>query len=437
MMKKTMVWLAASALMLTGCSSQAEQPELPVTLKILGEDEIDFNEKYGYVFGGTHPNYKIEFISVDDARREGEEALSVYSRLIEQKQPDVVLLPGYLYTELPDKGIFTPLSDFIHRDQYNFTEITPAVAGLLKDDAGEVIGLTPAFTGSGLFYNKKIFKKYGMPTPTDQMSWDELFELAQRFPSTADGEKQYGYFSYEQYHPFMVALAVGQSKGLTLYNGKSFMLENDSWKRVFQQVTDCYKARVCADSSSMEIAAGSSREATQKANHPFLQGNIAMANDSTELYSLLSSEDYRSADLEWGLISLPDSELVPGTGSNIRITDFVSIPSNASQKEGAWEFINYVTSDHYGRMIAQAYSGQLPTRLSQEEKEGEASAFYAFDRMDNQLFDSLRTIDSNLYEIGQAYFNELIVNQITVDDAIKQMQAELYAKPKMANGRTK
>ncbi|MWC30606.1 ABC transporter substrate-binding protein [Paenibacillus sp. MMS18-CY102] len=436
MAKKFIVLLAFISMILMSCSNRAEQSDKPVTLKVLGTSEMLFNEQYGNVFVATHPNYSIEFISASDPILNGEDPLSAYSRLMDQQKPDVVILSNNMYTYLTGKGKLVSLNDYINNDEYNLSDVTPAVLSFLKNDAGELYGLTPTFTGTGLYYNKKLFKEYGVPAPTNGMTWDELFVLAQRFPTSNNGEKQFGYYSYDAYNPFLMALHVGQSKGLSLYNGKSFTFETESWKHIIEQVADCFKQQICFDRSTAKSAATTNREEMEKRSYPFLQGNIALAMDSSDLYSLLIMNKDRYADLDWGLVTMPGSEETQGAGTNINLTDIVSIPSDASEKEGAWTFINYVAGDQYARLLPRVNPGHLPVRLGPEGAQGEASAFYAFDRINDGLFDSLRELPmaviSKLDEIGPANFNDILSNKMTVDDAIKQMQNEMQAELNIA-----
>jgi len=58
---------------------------------------------------------------------------------------------------------------------------------------GKLYGLAPTFNSKALFYNVDLFGEYGIDPPTDSMSWEEVLNLARRFPKDGDPEtKAYG-----------------------------------------------------------------------------------------------------------------------------------------------------------------------------------------------------------------------------------------------------
>ncbi|MDG0873339.1 extracellular solute-binding protein [Paenibacillus thiaminolyticus] len=43
-------------------------------------------------------------------------------------------------------------------------------------------GLSPTFVSSAVYYNKDLFEQYGVTPPQDKMTWEQLLDLAARFP---------------------------------------------------------------------------------------------------------------------------------------------------------------------------------------------------------------------------------------------------------------
>ncbi|WP_164744392.1 ABC transporter substrate-binding protein [Paenibacillus xylaniclasticus] len=395
-----------------------------------------FNEQYGNVFLATHPNYDLRFISAADYILNGVEPIEAFNQLMDKEKPDIVLLSSNDYTYLTGKEKLAPLNSYINKNRHNISDITPGIMDFLKNDAGEIFGLAPTFTGTGLYYNKKLFEENGVPLPTNGITWDELFILAQRFAGSNNEGEVFGYYSNDVENPFMMALNIGQNKGLTLYNGKTFALGTEPWKHVFQQVADCFKERICWDPSQTDSMPTTDRGAIEKRSYPFLQGNVALALDSSYLYYLLKSNQERYKDLDWGLVTMPGSGEHPVTGTNIYLTDIFSIPSDSIQQDEAWEFIEYVTGDQYSRLLPRLNPDDLPVRLTEERKNDETSVFYAFDRISNHLYDSLRQLSSSaiqkLDETGRANMNNVIMGQMTLEEAIQNIEFEIEAKMSQA-----
>ena len=81
------------------------------------------------------------------------------------------------------------ISDTMTEDEkFNKETLIPGLLDYMKEmGGGKLYGLSPSFYSQVIFYNKDMFNKYGIPLPEDRMSWEKVFELAQRFPT--DGAK--------------------------------------------------------------------------------------------------------------------------------------------------------------------------------------------------------------------------------------------------------
>lgn len=56
--------------------------------------------------------------------------------------------------------------------------------------------MAPSISTRALFYNKDLFDRYGVPYPTNAMTWDDVLALAKRFPTKGEGEGRiYGFGS--------------------------------------------------------------------------------------------------------------------------------------------------------------------------------------------------------------------------------------------------
>ncbi|GJM68568.1 hypothetical protein HMSSN036_07840 [Paenibacillus macerans] len=72
------------------------------------------------------------------------------------------------------------------------------------------------------------------------MTWEEMFKLAGQFPAVNENhEPQYGLYHRDSSNPFMMALKVGESSGLSFNNSEHITLNTESWKQIFENVTDC------------------------------------------------------------------------------------------------------------------------------------------------------------------------------------------------------
>ncbi|AJY74337.1 hypothetical protein VN24_06810 [Paenibacillus beijingensis] len=393
-------------------------------------NEQTFNQKYGNLFLATHPNYDLNVISVMEHLKPGEDINQVVESLVTKENPDLLSLQMDLFAVLKEQGRLASFTDWIKKDKFDLTGYTPGVLDQMKDEQGHLYGLAPTFVGSALYYNKKLFETNNIPFPTDLMTWDDVFAVAQRFPNKAGSDTpQIGFYHPNSSNPFLMALRIGDSSGLSLYNAQKFTLSTKAWEGVFQNVTECFKAQACFDGSHADTSQTTSIEVMQKRNHPFLGGNIAMAIDDSSLYRTLLTNKQRYPDLDWGIVSFPISNEHPDMGNNIALNEVLSIPLHAKEPEGAWEFINYVCGADYARMLPRVNPDELPARQSAGNEDDMLGSFYKLERVNNQMTNKLRELPrpviAKMDEVSQTYIPDILADKTTVSEALQMMEQEL------------
>jgi multiple sugar transport system substrate-binding protein len=318
----------------------------------------------------------------------------------------------------------------INKYKYNTSGFTPGIIDYFKDDQNQLFGLTPTFIGIGLYYNKSLFSKNGIPSPTDSMTWDEVFQHAKRFPTSVDSNKpQFGYYDKDSGNPFLMALRIGEGSGLSFYTNNTFTFSSKSWENIFQNVTDCFKSRVCADKKLLSSSFGTDRDAAEKRNYPFLAGNIAMAIHDSSLYRTLTANKDRFPDLDWGVIPLPSNADHLGVSNGIMMNDIFSIPTNAGALDAAWEFIQYVCGEEYTRLLPNINPQELPARVPSEWSDEKLKPFYKLERITNTTINTLRSLPvpviTKMDEVSQKQVADILADKITVPDALKAIEFEL------------
>lgn len=104
------------------------------------------------------------------------------------------VIPDIIYSSkgidgLRELGMVEPIDDLMKIYEMDETSINPSVVSLIRsyDDKGSMVGV-PTFSDTlTLFYNKEIFDMFGVPYPTDHMTWDETFELAKKLTGERNG----------------------------------------------------------------------------------------------------------------------------------------------------------------------------------------------------------------------------------------------------------
>ncbi|MFD0620935.1 ABC transporter substrate-binding protein [Paenibacillus sp. GCM10027629] len=104
------------------------------------------------------------------------------------------VVPDIIYTSkgidaLKDLDMVEPIDELSKIYGMDISSIDPSIVSLFRsfDDKGSMIGV-PTFADTyTLFYNKEIFDMFGVPYPTDHMTWDETIELAKKMTGERDG----------------------------------------------------------------------------------------------------------------------------------------------------------------------------------------------------------------------------------------------------------
>lgn len=423
---KKLCLLFSLLILLSGCQGQLEEKHEPRTLKVLAFNEKGFNQLYGNFFLATHPNYSLEVISIFENFSPGMNMTDTIEELIAKESIDVISIPMESYSVLQETGKLISLDEMITKDRFDLTNYSPAIIDFLRNEEGKIHGLAPIFVGDALFYNRDLFDHYRISYPGDFMTWDEVFELAHKFPNfKEDQTPQFGLYHKKTANPFMMALTIGEGSGLSIYGNKKFTLNSPSWEKVFKEVTLCFKLRVCFDPNQAESTKSLKLEDLQKESYPFLTGNIAMTVADSSLYRILNEKD---REFEWGITTLPVSPEHPNMGNGIEMNDIFAIPSNNKETEGAWEFIKYVSGNDYARLLPQINTMDLPARVSENQEES-IKAFYKLEKVNNTLINELRELPpevlSKIDEISPRYMSEIMSDQRTVQESLQLMEEEL------------
>ncbi|MCU6711912.1 ABC transporter substrate-binding protein [Paenibacillus sp. J5C_2022] len=427
-MKRMLVIFIVLLFVLSACIAPSEEVQEPVQLKVLTWNEKVFNDKYGNFFRATHPNYELEVISVAGNMTPGENLQKTVQNLIASENPDVVALDMDQFEVLKKQDALISLTPLTSKDNFDISDYTPAVVDYFTDENGQIYGLSPTFIGRALYYNKKMFDDRMIPYPSDRMTWDEVLELALLFRNESNAaEPQYGY-NYEQIsNPFMMALYIGEGNGYSFYRNNEFFFDTESWERVFQLVTDCFKYNSCyvQDSNNPSY---SDLVSAQKSSYPFLEGNIAMSINDSSLYHLLTSDNNGHQELDWGIVSLPVSVDQSGLSNGIQMTDIFSITRNGDANAG-WDFIKYVCGESYTRLLPNINPEELPAIQDAEWQDEGVKVFYQLERISNTTIQTLRSLPraviTRMDEVSPVYMSEILTEKATAQEVLQKLELDL------------
>lgn len=308
------------------------------TLKVLYWNENDFNMTYGDLFSQKYPNVNIEVVTPG-----GMEAIRDYNGAINKYSPDLVMLPPYQYQQMSKEKKLVDLEPLIKRDTYDTTTLYPGLLDeLKKQGGGKLYGLSPKADSYALLYNADLFKKYNVKTPTDGMTWEEILNLAKKFPTK--GDKNSRIWGLSSTGSSNLVMEIARTEGLTYMDPNTLKATANTaaWKNAYRLSSEATKSGVLDEMISL-----SGKSYLESSS--FIMGRSAMKVASiSQLQSLQAAKkgvkNYKPFTL--GIAAGPAAKDRKSTG-NVYVNEIFAIPAGASHVDAAWDFIKYFNGDDY------------------------------------------------------------------------------------------
>ena len=192
-MKRTLkkgICIATAAMMVAGMTSVtalADDTKASGKINFYYWDADQTNEvnKVIELFNEQNPDVEVVATQIPS----GEYWTKLQTSLPTGTGPDVFWMnrniPDYINADL-----VMDLTDRIESDGVDMS-VYPQFAQDLYSRDGSIYAIPKDYDGIGLFYNKAIFDEMGVDYPTDDMSWDELKDLATK----TTNEYHYGFIS--------------------------------------------------------------------------------------------------------------------------------------------------------------------------------------------------------------------------------------------------
>ena len=107
--------------------------------------------------------------------------------------PDVFWMHSNTVQMYMENDILLPLDDYIAADdKIDLTKYYQGIVELYTRNDGKVFALPKDHDTIALLYNKAIFDQYGVDCPTDDWTWEDVYEAASKITEASGGDV-YGY----------------------------------------------------------------------------------------------------------------------------------------------------------------------------------------------------------------------------------------------------
>ncbi|MHC4872102.1 MAG: extracellular solute-binding protein [Planctomycetota bacterium] len=214
------------------------------------------------------------------------------------------------------------------------------------------------FSTNVLFFNKTLFKKYGVTEPDNNSTWQEILEKARELTIYKQNgcAKSYGYG---------VNLRIGYLSSIISQNCKNG--KNPPLKNYFEKEEVRGALKFWIEDMLFKY---------KVSPPPFSQDSVELfANNKLAMIAgkyNYAQEFRRSSDLDWGIAELPESQ---AKASSIAV-QALALSSKSTVRDSAWEFIKFVSSEQVQEKFKNQGWG-LPTCRESAEKMPDSAVYIA------------------------------------------------------------
>lgn len=456
--------------LLAGCTG-AKAPEskqekvLRIGVMYGSTDDSYFRQQYTDIYEYDRKNVKIEIVPAIDPSewryndgsdfKEPDYLESIKKIMTGSNPVDIVMTDTSSLKQLIQDNMLKQLDPLIQEDKFDTSDFVPAVIDGIKDlGEGSIYALTPTFTSSALYYNKKIFAEAGVEPPTDKMTWDDMLNLAKRVAKGSGKDRTYG-FSFERYrgndlfwgmqYTYMAPLQ------LRTYDEKAetMTVNSPQWVKAWDTLSTLVKEQVIPNNSDYSFE----EPWTPVSNDMFLSGKVAMVISESNYVNEIAETNANAAKIkdytpiDWDVVTVPVHPEKPDIGGNVYLSSTFAINNNAPNPESAWDYIKFITGEDWAKLKSRSNSYEMIARKSYlQPRQGQSynlEAFYALKPVPpaNPKEDKLKQEKRGLYSvenIGRNYLQEVLENKKSVTEALKdwaekgnKMLQEIKLNPKI------
>ncbi len=424
------IWIAVLLIiMLMGCSLKKAEYVQPVegVITVMDYNYWDFMQNYGGdAFTALHPGVKFEVIPPDGAEMNPDDMMN----FIETHSPDVMILWSYQYARLVRENKLLALDALASRDKYDIEALYEGAVELLRQQGnGELFGLVPTFYSSALVYNRDLFDQYNVPYPAGGMTWDEIAELASRFPVSEDIEERvYGFETGNSLWRWVENLGY-RYYGLSAFDTEQHQvtLDTPQWRLVWTQAVRDYQSGVYHFPELLPADDYVKKNA-------FYQGKAAMTViPSYDIAARLldGPGGEKKVQFQWEAVAQPIHVDDAGQNATIDLFRVYAINRQAANSEQAWAFLKYIASESYAQFLQPRQNGMLSLREGSTRSIGglETEIFYepreAGVLTTSHAFELPHEFNARYNELLQAELDAVISGEITVEQALTSLQAKV------------
>lgn len=377
-------------------------------------DEAKVIEECIAAYNASQDKYKVEGLSVPDKQK-------IVVAVAGDEAPDVIEVSSANVVDYHANGLLQSLQPYIDAEDpsvYDINKTAEASLNAMNLD-GEQFGIGWDQEIIQMFYNKDILASIGYDEPPTTV--DEMYEMAVK-ATTLDADGNIDVLGYP-----LFPLASARQELIYAFGGRFWADDLVTLTPDDPKILDSlnmnvkYREQYGIDKVQAFIATANTNRYTEQ--DMFFAGKQLFRIDGQWLPSMIKNF---GSDVNWGVTLLPSAADDPeGRGTTRYETTGAAIPVNAVNKDGAWDFIKYLTSEE-GQKIMCLGNSWLPalTTLYDDPDLNALPAFPAFLEAlaDANFVQYARISESAQYNsLIEEHLDYVYSGQMTPEEAMAQL----------------
>ena len=365
-------------------------------------------------FEAKNPNIKIKVIDTSADEYNNNLGISLSAAAAD---PDIIWVKDMgTLLQMADKKQLLPIGDYIEKDGLDLSIYKGAAEQLRYNDT--FYALPYRSDWYVLYYNKDLFDAAGVAYPTNDMTWQEYYDLAAKMTSGEGSSKVYGTHNHT-WQALVSNWAVQDGKNTVVAKDYNFM------KPWFEDALALQDAGYIQDYATLKTA-------NIHYSSVFKNQQCAMMPMGTWFIStLMKAQTDKEIDFKWGVATIPHPEGIEA-GATVGAITPVAISAFTDQADLAWEFVKYAASAEAAEILAKqgVFTGiqtdESMNLISSAEyfPEGESNVealnytSFVFDRPLDPQIEEIRTVLDEVYEM-------IMIKSYSIDEGIEEMTARV------------
>ena len=344
--------------------------------------------------------------------------------------PDISSFQGWEWQTYADKDLLAPIDDYIKRD--NFGAIYPQdVKGVVDTTArnGKTYLVPMQVATMLMFYARKPFDDAKMAYPTDDWTYEEFMEMAQKLTNTGGDQKMFGLESNGSwFRDIGFIRGTGKQEFDSLIDPKKAQFNQPEIVDIVQKMAQdvVYESKVSPSPADKEGGANA-----------FNTGNCAMKYEGPWWFPRMNSPELRAENkqIEFDVVMMP--KMADGDRPHRGWAEGFAL-LKSDNVEAAWGFASFAASEE-GDKIYSETTGRMPNNLSLLEswwvptvqdrfQITNAKAFIeAFKRSEIDVVGGIPRSKMNGEVVKPLAYDKLVANLATAAEVLPEVDTAMQA----------